>query len=248
LKVRDKDFIISEIQRTAALNNSKPVGQARFYTETGIAVHEWCGVYWARWGDALQEAGYESLQWGSALSEDMLFDGLAKLIRRLGRFPTAREIQLERRRDKTVPSVDAIRHRLGMKTDSLRKAHEFFSQRIGYEDVSGILATEVASLTQGTPHTPIGTSRNTLSAGYVYLVKSGRLYKIGCSENHWRRKSELHKQTAEGITEIHTIAAIDDALGIEKYWHERFKDKRQHGEWFDLSTEDISAFKKRKFM
>ena len=86
------------------------------------------------------------------------------------------------------------------------------------------------------------------TSGYVYLVKSGKLYKIGCSENHWRRKSELHKQTAEGITEIHTIAAIDDAPGIEKYWHERFKDKRQHGEWFDLSPEDISAFKKRKFM
>jgi hypothetical protein len=79
-------------------------------------------------------------------------------------------------------------------------------------------------------------------------VKSGKLYKIGYSDNHWRRKSELHKQTSEGITEVHTIAAIDDAPGIEKYWHERFKEKRQHGEWFDLSAEDISAFKKRKFM
>ena len=93
-----------------------------------------------------------------------------------------------------------------------------------------------------------GESGKPTASGYVYLVKSGKLHKIGCSENHWRRKSELHKQTAEGITEVHTISAIDDASGIERYWHERFKETRQHGEWFDLSPEEISAFKKRKSM
>jgi hypothetical protein len=112
-----------------------------------------------------------------------------------------------------------------------------------------ILAKEVASVKPIRNHSEqAASSKNQLPTGYVYLVKSGKLYKIGYSENHWRRKSELHKQTAEGITEIHTIAAIDDAPGIEKYWHNRFSEQRQHGEWFNLSAEDISAFKKRKFM
>ena len=83
--------------------------------------------------------------------------------------------------------------------------------------------------------------------GKVLVGKQER-DKIGCSGNQWRRKSELHKRTAEDITDIHIIAAIDDLQGIEKYRLERFAAKRQHGEWFDPSPEDVSAFKKRKFM
>jgi hypothetical protein len=107
---------------------------------------------------------------------------------------------------------------------------------------------KVSEIDTGKPSVGSITSRNEPPSGFVYLVKSGRRFKIGHTRNHWQRKSELHKQTAEGIKEIHTIAAIDDAPGIERYWHERFKDKRQHGEWFELSAEDINAFKKRKFM
>ncbi len=119
-----------------------------------------------------------------------------------------------------------------------------------YSDVATILAQETICEEPESDDRESNIGSVKLNAsGYVYLVKSGKLYKIGLSiENPFRRKSELHKQTSEGITDIHTISAIDDAPGIEKYWHERFKEKRQHGEWFDLSAEDISAFKKRKFM
>jgi hypothetical protein len=246
--MKDKGFILGEIRRTAALNDGKPVGQARFRTETGIATHEWCGVHWARWSDALQEAGFEPLQWGAALEEDALYEGLAKLIRKYHRLPTAREIQMEKRADDAAPSADAIRGRLGSRSAMIRKAAEYFGARNEYQDVSAIISSEVEKIGEQDMLNNPGTGKPESSSGYVYLVKSGKLYKIGCTENHWRRKSELHKQTAEGIVEIHTIAAIDDPQGIERYWHERFADRREHGEWFDLSAEDINAFKKRKFM
>ena len=47
--MREKEFILGEIRRTASLNNGKPLGQrAILEFETGIANHEWLGVHWAR--------------------------------------------------------------------------------------------------------------------------------------------------------------------------------------------------------
>ena len=78
-------------------------------------------------------------------------------------------------------------------------------------------------------------------------MKSGRYYKIGRSNAVGRREYELAIQLPEKVTTVHTIKT-DDPVGIEAYWHKRFQDKRKRGEWFELSTEDVQAFKRRKFM
>jgi hypothetical protein len=250
--MRDKHFILSEIRRTALLNGGQPLGQRGFKTSTGIARHEWLGRYWTRWPDAVLEAGLKPLEASAAFSVEEMLDELAKLVRKYRRFPIEAEILIEKRGNgnERIPSPDILRSGLGRKQEAIRKLRDYCSSREEYADVSAILAQENigADSEGGVTESKIG-ARKLKPSGHVYLVKSGRLYKVGQSANRWQRVNQLDKQTSEGIDEvIHTIAAIDDAPGIERYWHERFKERRQHGEWFDLSAEDISAFKKRKFM
>ena len=54
----NKAHILTEIARTATVNGGVPLGIARFESETGIRRTDWLGKYWAKWGDAVKEAGY----------------------------------------------------------------------------------------------------------------------------------------------------------------------------------------------
>lgn len=83
--------------------------------------------------------------------------------------------------------------------------------------------------------------------GYVYLLKSARYYKIGRSNAVGRRERELAIQLPERATVVHSIKT-DDPVGIEFYWHRRFEERRKNGEWFELTPQDVAAFKRRKFM
>ncbi len=83
--------------------------------------------------------------------------------------------------------------------------------------------------------------------GFVYLLKSGRFYKIGKTNAAGRRERELAIQLPEKAATAHVIKT-DDPTGIEAYWHKRFEAKRRHGEWFELDRADVLVFKRRKFM
>lgn len=91
----------------------------------------------------------------------------------------------------------------------------------------------------------VGRSEPKVATGFVYLMKSGRHYKVGRTKSVGRRESELAIKIPVPPRTIHSIET-DDPIGVEAYWHIRFKDKRGEGEWFELTANDVNAFKRWK--
>jgi hypothetical protein len=124
------------------------------------------------------------------------------------------------------------------KDQFVSKVLAYCLNKAGYEDIVKILEP-IISTTNSTRTTELESSK----FGEVYLIKSGRHYKIGMTKDTVRRGGELKILLPERTDLIHSIKT-DDPSGIEAYWHRRFADKRMNGEWFNLSKIDIRAFKR----
>jgi hypothetical protein len=242
-----KAHILDEIQRTAAENGGKPLGQNRFRTETGIKEYDW-KAHWARWGDALVEAGFARNQLQAATGKEELAKRYADLAMELGHLPVHAEIRLKRRRDVEFPSGDTFHDRFGNKLALIRAVAEYCKAKGDYQDVLG-WCEEYLSRDENIKETGASSTGSTRKAplGSVYLAKSGRYYKIGRSNAASRREYEIGLQLPEKVKMVHVIPT-DDPIGIEAYWHKRFAAKRKNGEWFDLDRADVSAFKRWKFV
>lgn len=78
--------------------------------------------------------------------------------------------------------------------------------------------------------------------GFVYLMKSGDLYKIGRSKDPDKRFKQL--QYTEPVPEeiVHLIES-DACRKLESGLHHVFCDKRVDGEWFSLEDGDVEWLK-----
>jgi hypothetical protein len=238
----NKQHILDEIRRTAAANDNAPLGVARFFQETGIRETDWAGRFWVRWGDALRKAGFEPNLFNSAYDKTMLMENFISLMRELGKFPVRRELQMKARTDRNFPSANVFA-RLGSKRQLAKDIHEYCKNRADYEDVIALCQP----LATAAPSSDNEVESDQAALGFVYLMKSGRFYKIGRSNAAGRREYELAIQMPEKLSTVHSIRT-DDPAGIEAYWHKRFETKRKNGEWFELGSDDVLAFKRRKFM
>lgn len=237
----NRDFIVSEVRRTAAANGGVALGKLRLESECGIKEHHW-GKFWARYSDVVKEAGLEPNSIQEPWSEDQLCAFLAKLARELGQFPVHADIRVKKTSDPAFPNHRVFDRRLGGKADKIAKVAAWCRANADYEDV---LAMCKAATVEETPERP--AKADTSKDGHVYLLKSGKFYKIGFSVHAGARERQLAIQLPEAASTVHVIIT-DDPPGIEDYWHQRFADKRRNGEWFDLSREDVATFKRRKFM
>ena len=240
----DKGYILDELKRTALESGGAPLGRRAFVRETGIRVSDWEGKHWARWGDALLEAGFSPNEMKTAYAEETLLSSYAHFTRELGRLPVSQELRLKARSDKTFPSNNTFA-RFGPKRDLVQRLMLFCQETSGFDDVLALCIENAGARPSGERTGATQASEERL--GFVYLIRSGRFYKIGKSNAAGRRVRELAIQLPEKATTVHVIRT-DDPSGIEDYWHRRFTLKRKNGEWFDLTASDVQLFKRRKFM
>ena len=238
-----KKQILDEIKRTAELNNGIPLGKSRFLKETGIRESDWIGKFWLRWADAVKEAGYEPNTLQKAYDDNWVLERLGSLVRELGHYPVTAEIRMKAREDDTFPSHNVF-SRFGRKAEVASALLTWCESNPGWDDVGAICAPLAEPAIEDEE---IAEPNEPSTYGYVYLIKSGKYYKIGRSNSPGRREYEIAIQLPEKVKTVHTITT-DDPVGIEKYWHQRFADRRKNGEWFELRREDVSAFRRRKFM
>lgn len=216
-----KQHILNEIRRTAEANGGMPLGVARFYRETGIKESDWHGKYWARWGDALMEAGFAPNVLQRPYGEDELIEKYIGLIRELGRLPVRGEVRLKRRRDRDFPSANTFA-RFGSKEKLAARIIDYCHDHVGFDDVvpmCGIVRTQNETDAQE-------DEKDIEKIGFVYLLKYSRHYKIGKTNAIGRRERELAIQLPEKARTVHVIRT-DDPEGIEAYWHKRFAMKRK---------------------
>jgi len=238
----DKQHILAEIKRTADANDGVPLGTSKFFQQTGIKQSDWYGKYWARWDDAILEAGLTPNQMRGAYDEVFLIEEVIKLIRELGKFPTAGDLRLKVNTCAEFPS-HTVFSRLGSKVQRASRIREHCQGLEGFEDV-----IRVCEAVTSTARPQREDERQvTEEFGFVYMLKSGGFFKIGRSNVAGRRERDLAIQLPEKTNTVHVIRT-DDPVGIEAYWHKRFESQRKNGEWFELSSLDVKAFRRRKFM
>lgn len=239
----EKQHILSEIRRTAEANAGLPLGQNGFQTETGIKIADWRDKHWVRWGDALVEAGYAPNQWKAGFEQEMLVSKLVGFIRELGHYPVKGEIAMKSKADAGFPSYGPYGKRGGIAA-FLPLALEYCRKHSGFEDVVRICEP----LAKAVRPAPAANSKDDVAThGFVYLIRSGKRYKLGATNDLATRSKAIGVQMPDPTKTEHVIRT-DDPFGIEAYWHKRFAEKRMNGEWFELTREDVAAFKRRKTM
>jgi hypothetical protein len=199
---------------------------------------DWYPHIWLRWGDALEEAGFEANRLAEKIDADVVLDRYVAFIRELGRVPLNAELKVKAKGDPTFPS-HGVFDKFGGKAALLAATRER-AERIGAADVLAVLPNATAV----TETSDLGSAKR-IRTGFVYLMKSGRHFKIGRSNSVGRREWELGIKIPIPPTTIHYIET-DDPIGVEAYWHRRFADKRGEGEWFNLVPDDIASFKRWK--
>ncbi|OFW15641.1 MAG: hypothetical protein A3F70_06780 [Acidobacteria bacterium RIFCSPLOWO2_12_FULL_67_14] len=233
-----KDAILT-ILRDVAEAEGGDVGLRRFLELSGLKEKQIVGAHWATWNEAKREAGLGTVGFvRPRIDTQTAVPAVVDLLTTLGRWPTEAELRLAKRSDGKVPTVKVFRR--------LEQDRQFLEELRAYCETRPEKAV-VADLVMAKRRQGQDVAATVSVVGHVYMMRSGRRYKIGHTSSPSRRHREVRLDLPDRTDLVHSIET-DDPKGIEAYWHQRFATKRvRDTEFFELSSADVAAFKKRRF-
>ena len=231
-----REEILREIKRLARGSDGIAPGVRAFENATSIKQHQWHGVYWTNWTNALEEAGFSGNAWNAKLNTATVLREVAQLALQLGKFPTNTEILFHRQTNPSLPTPKTIKRHFDSSSGLQRALNE-----LGRDDQDFAALTTLISPVEHTDLSQMPVQ--VTNEGWVYLLKSGDHFKIGRGGDLENRVKQITTALPEATVLFHAIKT-DDPSGIEAYWHRRFADRRLNGEWFKLSKQDVAAFKR----
>jgi len=231
-----REEVIEEYKRLKAKLGKAPNSRT-FYAESPVSENDCVLAFGSKPYSKLQKAAGDKPNRFSqpGRSKDEFFEKFGAVVRELQCIP----VSADWKHRGFKPVLNSYRRKLGVTWTQMPQAFvEWALLKPEWADVVK-LCKKAGSSEE--------FEKSTVSerVGYVYLMKSGKLHKIGKSKSPARREYDVGLKVADDIKTIHKIKT-DDSAGVEAYWHRRFKEKRKKGEFFDLSSEDIRAFKRWK--
>lgn len=243
-----KKDIIKKLKEWSEKHGGKTPSQKVFFEETEVGIYDRMR-YWPNYGALVKEAGLKPNKFDKTkYTKNQLCELFIQTIREKGKWPTRGILDVKHHGDADFPDSSTFYKKLGLTEALAKNILKFAKSEKGYTDVIDVCETllnDYESYEDKSDEAIEGTKH-----GWIYLLKTtfrGKsAYKIGETNDLKRRENELN-QPSNDQEIIHAIET-DDPSGIEKYWHNRFKDKQLKGknEWFILNASDIRAFKKWK--
>src|SRR3989442_14668099 len=183
MKKLSKESIVTAYNDIVAERGGKIIGEAVFTRETGISTYYWHGAYWRSWSAFQADAGPPPNQPTQRISDETLLQCFAQLALERSDIPIEADLVLKRQEDPSFPDKSCFR-RWGNRNALLAKVADYCTGK-------GEFARVLQFLKQGASNSLDRRLDSLEIKGFVYLLRSGKYYKIGRSNAVGRRLREL---------------------------------------------------------
>ena len=193
-----KEHILQEIKQTAAENGGSRSDNRSSSPRAGITKSDW--EILESLGRCIRRSWLFLKQFTKAYEDTYLLDKYAQFAIELGSLPTWDDLRRKACSTPEFPSRFPFR-RLGAKPELVKRLLEYCQSHEGYEDVTRMCRKYFPP----TRETSDESVKPEESFGFVYLIKSGRFYKIGKAKDADYRVGAIRLQLPEKAKRIHEI-------------------------------------------